>query len=118
MLEQLAAARVAVYPSQHTWIGRRVDYPFNFWYDIEITSTAHVSMKEVESRRLEWHAILVAASAQKVVDTPELDPGIKLLDVSCQNASSKTANPGNEYFHSTKLAACTHGERDSVQAGV
>jgi len=74
MLQQLAADRAAVHSGQYTWIGCGVDYPLNLWYDIEITSTAHVAMKKVDSRRPEWRAILFAACAKEIIDTPELDP--------------------------------------------
>src|SRR5437667_4784774 len=104
MLQQLAAARFAFHSGQHTWIGCSVDYPVDLWYNVEITSTAHVPMKKVDSRSPEWRAILLAASANEVVDTPNLDPRIKLLECSCQNAASETANPGDEYFHSAKTA--------------
>ena len=65
-------------------------------------------MQKVDPRRPEWRAILFAACTKEVVDTPELDPWIKLQECSCHSGASKTANPGDEYFHLAKAAGCTH----------
>jgi hypothetical protein len=73
-IQQLAAARIPVDSGQHTWICRSIDYSLNLWYNIEIASTAHVAMKKVDSRRPEWRAILFAACAKEIIDTPDLDP--------------------------------------------
>ena len=68
----------------------------------------------VDSRSLEWRAILLGACTKKVVDTPKLNPWIKLLECSRQNAARKTINPSDEYFHSAKTAKSSHHRRISA----
>ena len=104
MLEQLAAAGLAVNPGQDAGIGGGVDHPIDRADCLQVAREAHVAVTKLDAEFGEFAPVTLAAWAAEIIETDEAEfaAGPMLAKAACERAADKAAAPRDEYPH----AAC------------
>src|SRR5215470_8592010 len=73
VLEQLAAAEIALDAGEHAWVGGSVDHPVGGRERLEVARGANVSMKEFDAQFLQPETIALRTGPHQIVDAADRD---------------------------------------------
>src|SRR6266403_1186505 len=107
ILDELAAARRAVYSREHTRISRRVDYPIDLRERFEVAGGTEISMADDDAAFPQRLDIQLASGPAQIVQPNNFPGGDVVQQATGERASRESAYSGDKDFHGTVLLLAT-----------